>query len=641
MLSTTLPTNFYSTIYEDLSHFGEKDHERIVLERRNNTQIPVTKAKEHWFRRLIKYITGNHREDKTIEKATLEFFRTHVTLMEGNQKGLSQALLKMTFSCSTDKKQEFASLYEQAVTKEAQKQIEGSTKQTEKGNEEAIRKQAKDSIKQAQETVEDTIEQRNGIIATVNAYAETIVKVAEKKSKELIEAAKVEVSKLKQEEQRLIEEKNRELEELAAKAAQLDEKIESHADTLLACADGTKIYTSSLSLTNIPFFNRDTTPSISEEEKKNHPHLSRQFDLSRYSFKTVRQFLDYLEKPDSLQKVQAHEDWIQLYQLAYEVGDDQLKSILSSQIDKNLTDKNMLSLLSSLSCPPADPLIQKACTWVANNFMEVSSQSDFSAIKHEFLIEILKRDDISIKSEVELFQQVMKWVEANSQNSTEQEIFNQKIKGTSLADHMRFEHFSAQELVALVQNRQLLPSKHINQLIADAALGKTLFRPHRAPVAIPQSNLTIKMLASNQAELGWSENFKEGSKQSPIFSFAGHQWRLNFRQGNPSNLDYGKEKPSSYSSDTRYITEENEYRYFYIDCLTPGVAFTTTISTDKTSFYKWEEGTLRQKVKYHGKKISREIFIEDRKYFYNHGTPRLDSNNRDFSNPKITIKINQ
>lgn len=190
---------------------------------------------------------------------------------------------------------------------------------------------------------------------------------------------------------------HQEIEELSQKKEELIQNIaDLEKNCLIECHDGTLV-TNIQKINEIPFFkfclkyeDLSKRMEISEEDKKIFPNLAYHFKMKDFSLKVIRQFFQVNENPLSLDQIQDWELLLEFYRFADHV-DHPLKSQILENLKKILSPHEILSILTFITYSPENHLIQEFCQEIALNFLEMSTFPDFLKIKHEYLIEILKK----------------------------------------------------------------------------------------------------------------------------------------------------------------------------------------------------------------------------------------------------------
>lgn len=498
------------SICADLAQFGAEGHERITwTKNRTGEYIPATSEKEFWLIRLIKYLFCLNETDEKVAEHVLRFFQVNQTHLAGQEQTVS----KFQTLANGDKtlRTEFATLTHQLYEASA-------LKKTEQQRQTILHDAESSRAKIAQETEEKR--------------KASLLEVEQTKNRMLKEVAdQTNAAKAKGEaEIKLVTEV---LKEQTAKLAKVKTMIDESADTLIICAGHMEKPTSMKLLMQTNYFkqffeSRMTSTQLTEAQSKLYPNVRHGFNFLDVAPETMQLFLDYLMDPAAVAQVKEVDILIELYKFADYIDCEALKKALVPLLDKVAQPDDMLTVLTTAQYLPTDPLVQQACARVAAEFETLGRKPQFLDVKHEYLIELLKRDDLQIDGEMELFEMVKKWVDAHvTATKTAKDIFHDRISGQCLIEHIRFEHFTKEEFRHVVE-RNLLEASEKSKweqyfLYDDTPLPN--IRPPRPFV------LFVKRMTARTMEVEWRIpaaqiiHLRE-QVESQKFQFANKRWRV-------------------------------------------------------------------------------------------------------------------
>lgn len=464
-------------VCQDLNQFGTQDHEIIVFRQEQYGAIPVTSKRNNKV--INKLISGG---EVSIVPYVLKFLEKNKNFLDGQEQMLRK-LENITHKDETKEKERFFSLISYSLRLNFLKETE---------------QQRKEEIEQ----------QRKEEIAKIEQIKQTMLQEVEKSKQEIIKQKEEELHRL-----------NCRIQEVSKKLVDLKTDVENLSDTLLICAKGVKLLTHFKLLEKIPFFVSFRSSGLKEtvlssDDREKFPKLAQSFDLSDYSYATIQLFLQYLEDPNLLSTIQDSVSLLELYRLAdyfgrveKEAGDTKFVSDCISALDKILSDRDMLELLSQ-DFRGWDPLMQKACERIATRFADMADDPAFLNITHESLIEFLKNESIHIQEEGALFQIVMRWLQNLSQRSNESlfTIFYKQINGVSLADLIQFEYIP-KEIFQKARDLKILEPEYEKKLVDFYLFGKPL--PTMRPPSSSFSRLRLTPINDHQAVVIWNISMDE------------------------------------------------------------------------------------------------------------------------------------
>lgn len=375
----------FDLICNDLNRIGNKDHEKFSVEQVNEKDRqgykPIT-SKGIWGGTFF----HNAERTKSLSNFLVSFFTENKDFL-GKQEETLRRIKKVIGKTDPDIKKSFASLIRTSILQES----------------ELTHMQEIRNIFEAQEVQEAS--RLQGICA--------------------------------------IDEKMQQLENSLSRIESLiaDRQV-SLCDTLLLCAGEEKIFTYFTLLQKVPYFTTfiasdDKQLNIIKKHENGFPRLAFAFDLSDYSIKTVQKFLCYLTDNKNLIETQDFDEFMRLYALTDFLG------VENVCCQYKYSDAELLHILVHSEYSPSTPLIQETCNLLAERFATVATKAEFLEIKHEFLIEILKKEGLEIMED-DLFQHVIAWSTAMSQkkNVSIQSILYEKTYSKSIMDYIRIEYLS-------------------------------------------------------------------------------------------------------------------------------------------------------------------------------------------------------
>lgn len=223
-------------------------------------------------------------------------------------------------------------------------------------------------------------------------------------------------------------------------------------NTLFLCQEGQKVYTHFKMLKNIPFFEgydrsgmlKTTCPSITEEEHKQFTYI---FQLTDFSPRTIYGFLVWLKDSNCLSRISAFEDLYESYRLADLLNHLKFQESCLEHFEKMINHENVFNILAYAEYYTSDSLIQRCCEHVRDHFKLLSKKRAFLKIKHEYLIEILRKDEIYYE-EINIFKAVLNWVDAHRHGRTLQNVLYAQVEGKSLIECIRFQYISKHSYIS-------------------------------------------------------------------------------------------------------------------------------------------------------------------------------------------------
>lgn len=385
----------FQKIFDDLALIGKKDHEHIKIIDTSEGYKPVTCKGEN------RGIFSKSQREEAVRKTVL-FIKCNEKFL-GHQEQTLFKLQDWTVKSLPDLKVEFTLFFVKAISGPLLEQIQ--------------------------------IE-RTEIIREATEVAENIIKDA-------IKLAEDKVQQSKKEEELLLK-----------KIKTLKRELKDSRDTEILCTDPrtqeiVKITTHFNLLNKIDYFKNCFDRWLVKDANSPHPFT---FDFTQFTPKTIKILLNYLEKPSSLKHWSDRELW-EFYPLGDFFGDDEIKKkCLYNIVDWK--DELLLDILSTSDLHTQDPLIQKACKKLAHRFTKIADHIGFVEIKHEYLLEVIKQEELDVLQETEVFKNLMKWVffRSKTDNIAEAQLLKQPVGNTCLMEQIRFEHFRKKDIKKIIDS---------------------------------------------------------------------------------------------------------------------------------------------------------------------------------------------
>ncbi|MFQ5729763.1 MAG: BACK domain-containing protein, partial [Waddliaceae bacterium] len=190
---------------------------------------------------------------------------------------------------------------------------------------------------------------------------------------------------------------------------------------------------------------------LTKAEKRKYPQALFACDVRDYSEEAIQTYIDYRVSGDLWGTEE--ETVMELYRLADYVRDEELLSTLKEYIEENGSKDTKISLFmqspynQGVTHVP-DPLAQMTFETVVKRFNKLEDTHLF-ALSPNVMSEILKRDDVVVEDELQLYDMVMRWAENQTQENpgkTVQDIIYEGEPGERLVDLIRFEHLPLEKI---------------------------------------------------------------------------------------------------------------------------------------------------------------------------------------------------